>query len=183
MYLYHLNQVLSQLTRLDIHLRNPLSPNHINRLEGFPYYPRNPLNQILQIFQIYFSFTRIVISFLLKILMIEYVASYKNMQETVRRQEGEIYALQSKVIQLERQLDAYRRPEVPIGAIDLQRRPYRRWLYWWANDIWTSICTRADTRECCSACQSDSLDSSYCKTSASDCAIMEKPTYVYLFVV
>jgi len=58
--------------------------------------------------------------------MIEYVASYKNMQETVRRQEGEIYALQSKVIQLERQLDAYRRPEVPIGAIDLQRRPYRR---------------------------------------------------------
>lgn len=66
--------------------------------------------------------------------MIEYVSSYKNMQDTLRRQEGELYALQSKVIQLERQLDAYRRPEVPISAIDLQRRPYRRWLYWWAND-------------------------------------------------
>jgi hypothetical protein len=62
-------------------------------------------------------------------LIEEYVASFRNMQETVRRQEGEIYALQSRVIELERQLNAYRGTETSMrtaNGIDPIRRPYRR---------------------------------------------------------
>ena len=43
--------------------------------------------------------------------MAEYVATFRNMQESLRRQDGEIYALQSKVIELESQLERYRRVE------------------------------------------------------------------------
>jgi predicted nuclease with TOPRIM domain len=56
---------------------------------------------------------------------IEYVSAFKNLQETLRRREGEIYALQSRVIELESQLEACRRAEGRDGA-DARGQQYRR---------------------------------------------------------
>jgi len=56
----------------------------------------------------------------------QYVSSFRNLQETLRRREGEIYGLQSKVIELERQLEGYRRSEVQRNGVDSQKRVSRR---------------------------------------------------------
>lgn len=64
--------------------------------------------------------------FLYRTSNVEYVSAFRNMQERLRQRDGEIYALQSRVIELERQLDAYRRVDVQNNGVDLQRRPYRR---------------------------------------------------------
>jgi hypothetical protein len=48
------------------------------------------------------------------------------MQDSIRQRDGQIYALQSKVIELERQLDSYRRSEMQRNAAESPRKPYRR---------------------------------------------------------
>jgi hypothetical protein len=53
------------------------------------------------------------------------VATFRNMQESLRRQDGEIYALQSKVIELESQLERYRRVE-GRECEDTRGKAYRR---------------------------------------------------------
>lgn len=47
------------------------------------------------------------------------------MQETIRQRDGQIYALQSRVIELERQLEGYRRSDVQRNGVDSPRRPHR----------------------------------------------------------
>jgi hypothetical protein len=59
-------------------------------------------------------------------LMIEYVSSFRNLQETLRRREGEIYGLQSKVIELERQLEGYRKADTQRNGVEPQRKASRR---------------------------------------------------------
>jgi hypothetical protein len=48
------------------------------------------------------------------------------MQDSLRQRDGQIYALQSKVIELERQLEHYRRAEVQRTGVESPRRPHRR---------------------------------------------------------
>ena len=48
------------------------------------------------------------------------------MQDSIRQRDGQIYALQSKVIELERQLDNYRRTEMQRAGVESPRKPHRR---------------------------------------------------------
>lgn len=48
------------------------------------------------------------------------------MQDSIRQRDGQIYALQSKVIELERQLDHYRRADMQRHGVESPRKPYRR---------------------------------------------------------
>jgi hypothetical protein len=48
------------------------------------------------------------------------------MHDSIRQRDGQIYALQSKVIELERQLDGYRRGEMQRNSVESPRKPYRR---------------------------------------------------------
>ena len=48
------------------------------------------------------------------------------MQDSIRQRDGQIYALQSKVIELERQLENYQRAEMQRNSVESPRKPYRR---------------------------------------------------------
>src|SRR5579871_4949031 len=89
---------------------NQYYPNRIIMDEDCPYYHLNLPSRTNRISQISSS-RRLIVGSPDVDLMLEYVSSFRNMQEVLRRQEGEIYGLQSRVIELERQLNAYRRPE------------------------------------------------------------------------
>ena len=53
------------------------------------------------------------------------MAAFKNLQETLRRRDSEIYGLQSKVIELESQLERYKRAE-GREMEDVRGKAYRR---------------------------------------------------------
>jgi len=61
---------------------------------------------------------------------IEFIARVKDMQEAkeaqIRQKDGLIYKLQSKVIELENELDRYRRSDGNRNGVESPRRAYRR---------------------------------------------------------
>jgi hypothetical protein len=57
--------------------------------------------------------------------IIEYVLAFRNLQEALRRRDADVYALQSRVIELESQLEVYRRVEGRDGS-EARGQQYRR---------------------------------------------------------
>lgn len=61
---------------------------------------------------------------------VEFIARVKDMQEAkdaqIRQKDGQIYKLQSKVIELENELDRYRRQDGNRNGVESPRRAYRR---------------------------------------------------------
>jgi len=119
-----LNPVLRRFRHTDIVAISPLV--RITSIVDLVYhYRRNPVNLILPIFRTYSLLKRDVVHLYAFANVTEYVASVRNMQETIRQRDGEIYALQSKVIELERQLECYRRSEAQRNVVESPRRPFK----------------------------------------------------------
>jgi len=61
---------------------------------------------------------------------VEFISRVKDMQEAkdaqIRQKDGLIYKLQSKVIELENELERYRRPDGNRNGVETPRRAYRR---------------------------------------------------------
>ena len=80
------------------------------RLKSLPEWRCHRQCSLQQRYQIYL-WPRLNVALHLNCADVEYVAAFKNLQETLRRRDSEIYGLQSKVIELESQLERYRRAE------------------------------------------------------------------------
>ena len=91
-----------------------------------PLSPQSAQSQPADISDIFLAQTRRIISRCLHYLFAEYVTAVRAMQDSIRQRDGQIYALQSKVIELERQLDHYRRAEMQRTGAESPRKPYRR---------------------------------------------------------
>ena len=101
---------------------------------GRPSLPLSPQSGHVvgsDISDIYYAQTKRIQLFALSVAdWVEFIARVRDLQEAkdaqIRQKDGLIYKLQSKVIELENELDRYRRSDANRNGVESPRRAYRR---------------------------------------------------------